>query len=267
MTALPLLTLIAILATLAVNTLSNFFSPGGQNVGEISNTVLGGVLITPASYAFAIWGLIYLGLIAYGIFQLRPRLHADRSIRQASQLLIVACLAQVGWIFLFTLQLFWASVGLMLLILLPLMGAYLALNRAGGMRPSRQRRWLVQIPFSVYFAWISVATVINIAAALYISQWGGFGIGDRLWTVVMMGIAAGIAAAVLLQYRDRAFGLVIVWALGAIAVRHSDIALLWITAAGLALGLVALVLLLPWLVPARSRLPKSASAPPAVDPK
>ncbi|MEO0491633.1 MAG: tryptophan-rich sensory protein, partial [Cyanobacteria bacterium J06659_2] len=67
-TRLPLFTLVAILATLMVNTLSNFFPPGGQNVGEISNTVLSGVLITPANYAFAIWGLIYIGLIAYGVY-------------------------------------------------------------------------------------------------------------------------------------------------------------------------------------------------------
>jgi hypothetical protein len=53
---LAIATAIAIVATLVVNTLSNLYPPGGQNVGEIANTVLAGVLITPANYAFAIWG-------------------------------------------------------------------------------------------------------------------------------------------------------------------------------------------------------------------
>ncbi|MEL7224338.1 MAG: tryptophan-rich sensory protein, partial [Cyanobacteria bacterium J06576_12] len=57
------LTLVMILMAIAVNGLSNVFPPAGKNTGEVSNTVLGGVMITPAGYAFAIWGLIYLGLI------------------------------------------------------------------------------------------------------------------------------------------------------------------------------------------------------------
>lgn len=67
---LAIATTVAIIATLLVNTLSNLFPLGGQNVGQISNTLLSGVLITSANYAFSIWGLIYVGLIAYGFYQL-----------------------------------------------------------------------------------------------------------------------------------------------------------------------------------------------------
>ena len=242
-TRLPLLTLVAILATLLVNTLSNFFPPGGQNVGEISNTVLSGVLITPANYAFAIWGLIYIGLIAYGIYQLRPHPRQDPAIQRASQLLIVACLAQVVWIFLFTLQWFWASVGVMLLILLPLVGAYWTLHRPHQRtRPSRQRQWYAQIPFSVYLGWISVATVVNVAAALYDAGWNGFGLSDMGWTVVMVGIAAVLAAVVAWQQQDTAFVLVFVWALSAIAVRHATQPMIWITAIAASVGLITLLI-------------------------
>ena len=61
--------LIAILATFLMNIYVNISPPGGQTIGEISNTIFKDVLITPASYAFAIWGLIYLGLISFGIYQ------------------------------------------------------------------------------------------------------------------------------------------------------------------------------------------------------
>lgn len=238
---LAIATLLAIAATLIVNTLSNIFPPGGLNVGTIANTVLKDVLILPANYAFAIWGLIYVGLIAYGLYQLRLSQRRDPAIRQVNILLIAACLAQIAWIYLFTLQQFWWSVLAMLAILLPLIGAYLQL-RTGEERVSRNRRWLAQIPFSVYLAWISVATIVNIACALYSSGWNGWGLSPIVWTVIMLVIGAIVAGLVVWQRRDLAFGLVFVWAYLAIALRQSAISAIWITAVVLALAIVGLLL-------------------------
>lgn len=223
-------TLVGIIGTLAVNTLSNLIPPGGQSVGEIANTVLAGVLLTPANYAFAIWGLIYLGLIAYGIYQLRPAQRQDPTIRRVSQLLLVACGAQIGWIFLFTWQWFSLSILAMVAILLPLIGAYLHLG-IGQTPVNRGRRWYAHYPFSIYLAWISVATVINVASALYAGGWGGWGLSPELWTVVMTVVSGAIAALVIWQRRDIAFTLVFLWAYGAIAARHSEVPLIWGTAA------------------------------------
>ena len=234
-------TLTAIIATLAINTLSNFFPPGGQSVGEIANTVFEQMLFIPANYAFAIWGLIYVGLIAYGIFQLQPIQRRNPNIRWISTLLIAACIAQVLWIFCFTLRLFGLSILAMLGILLPLVWAYLNLG-IGEAKTSRKRRWLVQVPFSVYIAWISVATIVNVACALYAAGWSGWGLRDVGWTVIMLVIGGVLAGAVALTRRDLAFVLVYVWAYGAIAVRHASIPVIWISAVGVAslvLGLLA----------------------------
>ena len=250
---LPIATLIAILATLSVNVLSNFFPPAGLNIGEIANTILTGVLITPANYAFAIWGLIYLGLIAYGIYQLRPTVHGNPTMRRVDFLLIVACLAQIAWVYLFTLRLFWFSVVAMLIILLALIGAYLQLN-IGREQASRQRRWLAHIPFSIYLGWISVATIVNIASALYISGWDGWGISAVGWTVVMLVVGAVIGAIVAIQRADVAFTLVFIWAYVAISMRQLDNPVIWITA------VVAAIVLAVMLVFGRRRhkLPTSA---------
>ncbi|NHC37768.1 tryptophan-rich sensory protein [Scytonema millei] len=215
---LPLATLLAILATLSVNALSNFFPVRGLNIGEIANTILQGVQITPANYAFAIWGLIYLGLIAYGIYQMLPAQRQNSTLHQVNVLLIIACLAQIAWVYLFTLQLFWLSVIAMLAILIPLIGAYLQLEI--GKRVSRKFKWLVHVPFSIYLGWISVATIVNIASALYISNWDGWGVSPVGWTVIMLLIGAAIASVVALQRADIAFTLVFIWAYVAIAVRH-----------------------------------------------
>lgn len=238
---LPLATLFAILVTLSVNILSNFFPIQGLNIGEIANTILQGVQITPANYAFAIWGLIYLGLIAYGIYQLLPTQRHNPTLHRVDVLLIIACLAQIAWVYLFTLRLFWLSVVAMLAILIPLISAYLQLEI--GKRASREFKWLVHAPLSVYLSWISVATIVNIASALYISGWDGWGISAVGWTVIMLLIGAAIASIIAVQRADIAFILVFIWAYIAIAVRHLYLnnPAISITAVGAAIGLAVLL--------------------------
>ncbi|MEM6836503.1 MAG: tryptophan-rich sensory protein [Cyanobacteria bacterium P01_C01_bin.120] len=238
--ALAIATPIAIIGTLVVNTLSNFYPPGGKNVGEIANTTLAGVLITPANYAFAIWGLIYLGLIAYGIYQLGANQRRDPIIRPVNRLLIIACVIQMGWIFLFTLQYFTGSTVAMLGILLSLMGAYGVLRMD---RIDRRRRWLAVYPISIYLAWISVATIINVASALYDAGWRG-GLTGVAWTVIMIWVSVAIALFVIFTRQDIPFTLVYVWAYVAIAVRHADTPAILVTsiaASVLLVGMLALV--------------------------
>lgn len=226
---LAIATLLAILATLTINVLSNFFPPQGANIGEIANTTLLGVHITPANYAFAIWGLIYVGLIAYGTYQLRPLQRPDPTIQRVSALLIVACIAQIAWVYLFTTKLFVLSVVAMLVILLALIGAYGQL-RVGKIRVLRDRLWLAHIPFSIYLGWISVASIVNVASALYIHNWNGWGINATNWTAIMLVVATAIAATIALQRGDAAFTCVFIWAYIAIANRQIDNSIILTTA-------------------------------------
>lgn len=244
---LAIATFITIISTLAVNTWSNLNPPGGRNVGEIANTVLGGVLITPANYAFAIWGLIYVGLIAYGVYQLGATQRRDPQIRRVSGLLILAGIAQVIWIFLFTLQQFAWSILAMFGILISLILAYLTLSQASP--KSRSRRWYACYPFSIYLAWISVATVINVASALHYAGWGGFGQTDSEWTALMIGVTAIIGAMVIWTRQDLPFTLIYLWAYGAIAARHSDLLLIWSSAIIASCGLIVVYLLRRWVMP------------------
>lgn len=213
-------TLIAIIGTLIVNTWSNLAPPQGRTIGDLANTVFRDVLIIPANYAFAIWGLIYLGLLAYGIYQLRVT-QQDRPILQAVDYsLIVACIAQIAWIFLFLYEQFWLSVIAMLAILVPLIVAYLQI-RPNQRRWTRTEKWCVQRPFSLYLGWISVATIVNIAIALFTINWNGWGLTPETWTIIMMAIATVIGAILAVQYLATVFTGVIIWALIAIAVAQS----------------------------------------------
>lgn len=235
------LTLAAILGTFVVNIWSNFAPLYGQTIGDISNTRFANVLIIPANYAFAIWGLIYLGLLGFGIYQLLPEQRQNPRLRSVRPLLILACIAQAIWVFSFLSQQFWLSVVFMLLILVPLLGCYLKLG-VGKQPVGRAEKWLAQVPFGIYLGWISVATIVNVAIALYSQNWNGGG-SAVFWTVVMMVIAGGLGGLLAVQRRELAYPLVIVWALIAIATRQSAIPPILITATILAIGLMVLVLM------------------------
>jgi hypothetical protein len=228
--------LIAILAAFGINVYTNLSPPKGVTIGEISNTLFKDVLITPANYAFAIWGVIYLGLISLAIYQLLPRQQDNNRLRQMGYLLAIASLGQIIWVFLFQYGFFLLSLVAMLAILLPLIGIYLRL-RIGKQRVSRREKWLLDIPLSIYLAWISVATIVNVAIALYNLGWNGWGISPVAWTIIMLLVAGAIAAIIIQTRTDTAYPLVFVWALIAIAVRQQDFMAIATTAAALAIGL------------------------------
>lgn len=234
------LNLLAILAAFAINVLANIAPLNGQTIGKISNTVFQDVLITPANYAFAIWGLIYLGLISLGVYQLRSRRQQD-SLRKIGYLLVWASLAQIAWVIVFQYQLFTLSLLAMLAILLPLIGIYLRLE-IGLRSVSRAEKWLIQVPLSIYLAWISVATIVNVATTLFALGWNGWGINPAVWSAIALCTAGAIAAKIGIQRADLAFVLVIVWAFIAIAVRQANIPLIALTSAGLALALILLII-------------------------
>ena len=250
-------TLAAILGSIAINTLSNLFPPQGVNIGRLSNTLFADVQITPANYAFAIWGLIYLGLIAFCLYQLQPTQRQNPSLRRSGYLLVVASLAQCAWIYLFLDRRFLVSVVAMVGILLPLIAMYQRLG-IGQQRVSRPERWLLHIPISIYLGWISVATVVNVAIALYSRNWNGWGIAPTVWTVIMMLISTTIAALVTLQRRDTAYMLVMVWALVAIALRHSNTPLIVVSGGVMAITLILLRLVLNLRRFRKQLLPASA---------
>lgn len=229
-------TLVAIVAAFFINVISNFAPINGVNIGQIANNFFNEVQIIPANYAFAIWGIIYVGLISFGIYQVLPAQRANPNLHRVGYLLVVASLAQIAWIFVF--QYFWfpLSLAAMLAILFPLIAVYLRLG-IGEKKVSRQEKWLVHIPLSIYLGWISVATIVNVAIVLYSWGWNGWGISPQIWTVVLLVVAGAIAAIIGRKGVDMAFPLVIVWALVAIAVRQAGQLLIAGTAGGLALAL------------------------------
>lgn len=78
----------------------------------------------------------------------------------------------------------------------------------------------MKLPFSVYFGWITVATIANITVFLVYLGWNGFGISDGFWTVVVLLIGALIGSWRMWLDRFIPYGLVLIWAYGAILFKH-----------------------------------------------
>ena len=123
----------------------------------------------------------------------------------------------------------------------------------GNQKISRPDKWLIQIPLSIYLAWISVATIVNTAIVLYHRGWNGWGISPPIWTAGVLILAGALAARMCIVRADTAFVLVYLWAVVAIAWRHLEQPIISVTA-----GVVALLLLLLLLL-SHLRRPKIAS--------
>lgn len=179
---------------------------------------------TPANFAFSIWGLIYLGLTGFTVYQALPPQRDNPMMRRVGYLFALTSVLNAGWIFAWHYEYFLLSVAFMLALLATLLAIYVRLDL--GLPTNKRRldfsnwadRWLVHIPFSLYTAWITVATVANVAGMLVYYEWGGWGLSEPVWSVIMMVVATLITGAVLIFRRNLAHGGVVVWALIAIGV-------------------------------------------------
>jgi hypothetical protein len=234
-----IITAVLILATLAVNGLADAVPFNGLHTGVISDRFH--VLFVPAGYVFAIWGVIYIGLIAFGIYQALPSQRENPLQRRIAPWFALSCLANIAWLFLWHYLQFPLTLVAMLVLLAVLIAIYLELGV--GQRPAKQTEtWLVRVPFSVYLGWISVATAANITELLDYLKWRGFGLSPQAWLVVVLAAVLAIAALMSLRHRDVAFVLVILWALVGVGYKNSTTPLAWIASLGTAV-LVAIGLL------------------------
>ncbi len=229
--------LITTLIALAVNILASALPLNGQNTGEISNRFQ--VYFVPAGYVFAIWGVIYLGWIAFVIFQFRPSQKENPRLRRLGYLFAISNLANAAWLFCWHYNHFGLSVLVMLSLLGLLIASYLRLD-VNRTIVTRLERWSVDIPFSLYLGWITVATVANISDWLFLIQWNGFGLPPQTWAVIMLGVASLLGLGMSITRRDAVYLFVLVWAFIGIALKQTAAPLVvisaWIAAA-LMLGL------------------------------
>lgn len=195
---------------LVVNYLANALPIAGRTPADVS--AMFPTLFTPAGYTFAIWGIIYLLLIGFVVYQASFwNKETPAFFQKIGWLFVLSCVANAAWLPVFhNLQIGLAMV-IMLLLLASLLVIYLRLD-VGKSAAFPAERWLVQLPFSVYLGWITVATIANASILLTHLGWAGEPGGAQVWTVLMIAVAVALGIWVLFSRRDYGYALVLMWA-------------------------------------------------------
>lgn len=225
--------------TVVLNGLANALPLNGLTTGEISDSFRS--LFVPAGYTFSIWGVIYVGLLAFTIYQALPQQRENPLLRRLGPWFALSCLANSAWILVWHYQYFELSLILMLVLLVSLIGAYKQLDDDARNRGLTEM-WVVRVPFSLYLGWITVATVANATVVLLAVNWSGWGLPAALWAVIMIAIACVIAILITVSHSDIAYGLVPVWAFVGIVVGQAATPMVAL-AAGIAAAAVTAALL------------------------
>jgi hypothetical protein len=211
---LAILNVVALLFTLALNSLANILPINGLNTGEVSDRYPS--LFTPAGITFSIWSVLYVMLIGFTVYQLYWYF-VKPGFKKLAILFTASCILNGCWILAWHYLFPVLSLLIMLMLLGTLIGIFTHLNKFK-VETLAERIW-VRLPFTLYFAWICVATIANTSAVLVSIPGVDFFFSEVVWTMAMMVVAAVLGLLITLRYKAPAFSLVIIWALFGIFLR------------------------------------------------
>jgi len=211
---------VALVVTIIMNYLSNTGLMNSTTIGEISGGLR--TLFTPASYAFSIWGIIYLMLLGFGIYQGRSlfvKVRDDEFVMRVGWWFMLSCVANSFWV----LSWIYEYTGLSCFFIFLLLFSLLKI-----VWNNRMELWDAPIsvilflwwPFVIYSGWVAVASIANVSTYLVKINWDGFGISPVIWTLIMIIIATAINLAITWKRNMREFAFVGAWALIAIGVAN-----------------------------------------------
>lgn len=207
------------LAMVVMNFLANGLPINNRSTGDISDAYPN--LFAPAGPAFSIWGLIYLLLGGYVLYQfVKKDQKTEDLLQKINPLFIATSLANISWIFAWHYDYIGLSVFIMVTLLM------LLIQIADMLRTERftsLEKLFIWAPFSVYFGWITVATIANITVFLVSINWNGFGVADFVWTSIVLLVGALIGIFRMRKDKNIVYGLVLVWAYLWILFKHLSV--------------------------------------------
>lgn len=207
---------LAFLLMVGVNYISNTGVINGESLGSVSAEYKN--LFTPAGYAFSIWGLIYLALAAFVVFQVIS-VKGWEAAKQIGWWFVVSCALNITWIFAWLNHLTGLSVLIMFLLLVSLI---IIIHRTRMELDDEPLATIAFVwwPFSLYSGWITVALIANTAAWLTDINWNRFGVSEIAWTIIMVVVALVINLIITWTRNMREFALVGAWGLVAVGIAN-----------------------------------------------
>jgi len=218
---LSVFNIIAFIGVVTVNYLANALPLGGKTTGQISDQYPN--LFVPSGLTFSIWGVIYILLAIFVIYcliiSIKTPMQYKSFVQKIGVLFFVTCIANVAWIFSWHYEVLPLSLVFMVVLLVTLAVMYERLD-VGRKAARPTEKYLVHLPISIYFGWISIATIANVTALLVAYRWNRFGLGEELWAVIMIGIGTALALLLLFSRRDLFYALVVNWAVVGILIKR-----------------------------------------------
>lgn len=207
------LVIVATVGMIILNWLAATGVYGGIETGAISGKYP--THITPAGFAFAIWSLIYLGMIAFSIYQALPSNAAK--FRDLRRIYILSCVANGAWLYVWSQEMMIVSL-FVIILLLTTIGTINVKLRATG---TNAEYWLAKVPFGLYFGWVTAATILNATITLVSLGVDFSETATNLTGAALILIAAALGAFVRWKLKNYFYPLAVAWALTAIAVKQS----------------------------------------------
>lgn len=211
---------LATVVMLVNNVLASVIPYNGVTTLEASKSI--SIYFIPASYAFSIWGLIFLGLLVYSVYQALPPQKDNVILRKMGWWYVAGIGMFSAWMLFYHFQNYLFATVMMICLLISLIVIYEKLG-TGINQVSRGMRYLVQVPFSIFLGWITMSTIGNLSMLLQHFGWDGLGIDSKIWAVVMMVVTIVIAELTAFNRQDLAYLAVFVWAFIGIAVNHRGV--------------------------------------------
>ncbi len=208
--------LLGFAAMVVVNWLSVVGKINGVSTAAVSDAYP--TMITPKGYTFSIWGIIYLLLLVYVLFQLFSKdLGKDGRMSKISFWFVLSCVANIGWIFAWHYRQIIVSAVVMAVLLFCLSRL---LSLASGAERTFGSMISLELPFGLYAGWITVAAIANIAVLLNDIGWDGFGIPSYIWLIIVILIATFIAITATRDTLNIAYPAAVIWGFVGIFTRY-----------------------------------------------
>ncbi len=214
---------VSYISVLIVNFLANTLPINNISTGDISDLYPN--LFTPTGLTFSVWGVIYILLFGYalyqlGIFQKRREKKREKLFQKVNIYFIISSIANISWIFAWHYTLTALSVIIMILLLFSLI-KIADILREERLADKKDKLFIV-LPFGVYFGWITVATIANITAFLVSTGWNGFGLSEDLWTATILLVGVAIGVLRMLKDKSVSYGVVFIWAYFGVLLKHTS---------------------------------------------
>jgi hypothetical protein len=219
---LQILNILTLLLTIGVN----YIFSSGQHIAASMKSISSKYdnLLTPAGYAFSIWGVIYLALFCFSMYQARSlfsKTADDSIVDKIGPWFILSNVLNALWVIAFTHDLIGLSVIIMVLLFFALLKLIVNLNMEMWDAPF-VTIVLTWWPFSLYFGWVNVALAANVSAYLVSLGYTGDPIGPTAWSVIILLLLACIVLAMIWTRNMREYATAAAWGIIAIGIKNLD---------------------------------------------